>query len=89
MNNPSKAREMMRHLLETFPKHERVNGREVQPGDILVVGQRGPGHAMIVGPRRNTIWHASATHVHYTGWELPAHCKHFATYRLKGRDNFI
>ena len=89
MNNPTKAREMMRLLLAAFPEHERVNDGTAQPGDILVVGQSGPGHAMIVGPRRNTIWHASGTHVHYTGWVLPRHSTHFATYRLKGRDNFI
>ena len=89
MNNPKKAKEMMRLLLETFPQHERVNDNTAQPGDILVMGQEGPGHAMIVGPRKNTIWHAAGHHVHYTGWELPHHCKHFATYRLKGRDTFI
>lgn len=89
MNNPAKARTTMRHLLESFPQHERVNDMRAQPGDILVVGQGGPGHAMIVGTRRNTVWHASGTHVHYTGWSLPPTAKLFAVYRLLNRGSWI
>jgi hypothetical protein len=89
MNNPSEARTTLRHMLEAFPKHDRVNVMSVQPGDILVVGQAGPGHAMIVGPRRNTIWHAGGPSVHYTGWVLPPHSKLFAVYRLRNRDSWI
>ncbi len=89
MNNPAGARSAMHALLGLFPDHERVNVMSVQPGDVLVVGQGGPGHAMIVGPRRNTIWHAGGPHVHYTGWVLPPHSKLFAVYRLLNRDSWI
>lgn len=89
MNNPAKARTTLRTVLEAFPEHERVNVMAVQPGDVLVVGQAGPGHAMIIGPRRNTIWHAGGSHVHYTGWVLPPHSKLFAVYRLLDRNSWI
>jgi len=50
----------MKALLEIYPFHEEVTGPMIQPGDIIVVGplKGGPGHVMIVGPRRNTLWHS-------------------------------
>lgn len=89
MNNPAKARTTLRSVLKAFPALERVNGMAVQPGDVLVVGQGGPGHAMIIGPQRNTIWQAGGPHVHYTGWVLPPHSKLFAVYRLLDRNSWI
>ena len=34
---------------------------KVRPGDVLITGpvKGGPGHAMIVGPEPNTVWHSA------------------------------
>lgn len=70
LHRPKGARAAMRKILRIYSPHERVTGIAVQPADILVVGEPrgGPGHAMIVGPRRNTLWHATPIGVHYTGF---------------------
>lgn len=59
-----------------LPPHKRVrvqDAKTVRPGDILVTGARsgGPGHAIIVGPQRNTLWHATSTGFNKCGWALP------------------
>jgi len=70
LHRPEGARAAMRKILRIYSPHERVTGISVQPGDIFVIGepQGGPGHAMIVGPRKNTLWHATLLGVHFTGF---------------------
>jgi cell wall-associated NlpC family hydrolase len=62
---------------------------ELEPGDLLVVGtsKGGPGHIMIVGPRRNTIWHTTVIPgAHQAGWALgTGYERIYAVYRLKDR----
>jgi len=55
----------------------------VRGGDVLIVGRRtgGPGHAMIVGPDQNTIWHATFPRVQRTGMYLDNDHKVFRVYR--------
>lgn len=57
---------------ETFHL-EQIEGSEVRPGDILVAGPAhgGPSHLMIVGPRKNTVWHCTPQGVQMGGWILP------------------
>lgn len=88
MNNPKVAKKALNGFMaDQFPSHECVNSIRVQPGDVLAVGQGGPGHAMIVGPRRNTLWHVTKGRcVHYTGWVLPPQSQLFSIYRLTDRD---
>lgn len=67
------------------------SGRLVsQPGDLLIVGTNdgGPGHLMIVGVRKNTIWHAAGRGSRFdqTGWSLGDGFERlFAVYRLGDR----
>lgn len=70
LHRPRSARAAMRKILRIYSPNVAVAGIAVQPGDVFVVGapSAGPGHAMIVGPRRNTLWHATPIGVHYTGW---------------------
>lgn len=60
----------------------------VRPGDIVIAGSgsSGPAHAMIVGPRRNTIWHCyPGTGVVQTGISLShGYERLFAAYRVEG-----
>ncbi len=62
----------------------------VEPGDLLIVGTTygGPGHLMIVGVRKNTIWHAAGRGARFdqTGWALGDGFERlFAVYRLGDR----
>jgi cell wall-associated NlpC family hydrolase len=65
----------------------------LEPGDLLVVGTQlgGPGHLMIVGPRKNTIWHAMpGSQVAQCGWCTgDGYERVFAVYRLLDRDAWL
>ncbi len=66
----------------------------LQPGDLLVVGTNngGPGHLMIVGVRKNTIWHAGGRGARFdqTGWALGDGFERlFAVYRLEDRERWM
>jgi len=65
-----------------------VRDHSMQPGDIVVVGppNGGPGHALIVGFRPNTLWHAANPAVHQTGIGfIVGEQKVFRVYRLLNR----
>lgn len=78
-------------FLRHYPENERQDGDLVQPGDILITGPvgGGPGHAMFVGPRENTLWQCSGESVHYTGMHLPDVYRLFAVYRMKDRHTWL
>jgi hypothetical protein len=81
---------VMRQIIRRYPDHITVEDGSVEPGDILVVGPRagGPGHMMIVGHQRNTVWQASADRVHFTGLYLPDSATLFRTFRMVDRENW-
>lgn len=65
----------------------------LQPGDLLVVGTSagGPGHLMIVGAQKNTIWHASNSRQGFcrSGWCLgDGYERLFSVYRLGDRERW-
>lgn len=66
----------LHRIRRALPPHKRLRGaRRAQPGDVLITGHPGggPGHAIIVGTDRNTLWQATkgAGFVR-CGWALPA-----------------
>lgn len=73
MHNPRRARAALRWFFRRYPGSVEVPTLEVEPGDVVITGPRGggPGHALIVGPRENTLWQADGDRVHYTGMFLP------------------
>ena len=81
-----------RYPCDTVFHSERMNAkRVVQPGDVVVVGapQGGPGHAMIVGPRPNTLWHSAHPNVHMTGLSfIVGEQKVYRVYRLHNRESW-
>lgn len=56
-------------LRRGFRPIRAVRDRVLEPGDIIVVGPRrgGPGHALIVGARKNELWHSTRGGVQMTG----------------------
>ena len=72
MHNPRGALAVMKQIADTFAPYERVEGTGiVEPGDVIVVGPQngGPGHGMIVGAQKNTIWHSTGRAVQFTGMD--------------------
>lgn len=71
LNKPAVARAFMRHVLHHYAPIGPVEG-PAQPGDILVTGVAGagPGHVILVGAERNTIWQAGQRSVDQHGWAL-------------------
>ena len=50
--------EVMREIVSLFPAARRIRAA-LEPGDTVVLQYgRGPGHLALVGPERNTLWHA-------------------------------
>lgn len=91
MHDPDRARAGLRWFLERYPRHERIPNGIMQPGDVLVTGPvgGGPGHALIVGPRENTIWQCSGQGVHYTGLALPTSYRLHSIYRMTNRTEWL
>lgn len=73
LHDPAQARAAMLRLRRAYGPADRVDllgdTLMVEPGDVLVTGRAGggPGHAMIVGAQRNTLWEATAPAVRWTG----------------------
>lgn len=84
------AMRALHRIRRALPAHERLRDtRRCQPGDVLITGHPngGPGHAIIVGTERNTLWQAtrSAGFVR-CGWALPSeHSKLYAVLRFCDR----
>jgi len=98
LHNPRAAYKAVAAIRRIYAPAERLrcpHGRlSVQPGDLLVVGtsKGGPGHLMIVGARKNTVWHASnsASGFCQTGWALGDGFERlFAVYRLGDRERWV
>lgn len=80
----------MKRLRELYMPNDPVEDGSLEPADVLVTGPKngGPGHAMIVGPRRNQLWHAAGNEVHTTGFAFFAPFlgnRIFRVYRMRDR----
>lgn len=74
LHDPQGAMAAMRAILRLYQPNEEVPLLDTEAGDVLVVGppHGGPGHAMIVGARPATLYHATASGVQRSGLLLPA-----------------
>lgn len=59
----------MHQIRKLYLPNEPVEDGTVEPGDLLITAPPGggPGHALIAGPRRWELWHATGLCVHRTG----------------------
>lgn len=93
LHDRKKSMKAVAKLRRLFHPAFRVRGRKVQPFDLLVAGPAfgGPGHLMLVGPRRNTLWHCSGgCGTDRAGWALERGYETlFAVYRLADREHWL
>jgi len=89
IHSPKDAWKALNLVLALYPdKFKEVTGNFLEPGDFIIVGPKngGPGHGMIVGHEKNTLWHCVFPGVHYTGWALTTDIhKIFRIYRVEDR----
>lgn len=91
MHNRATAIAAMRELVRRYQPAIKVEGREVQPGDIVVTGMigGGPGHVEMVGPRKNELWHCvPSSGFHQGGWGLFAEQVLWAVYRITDQERW-
>jgi cell wall-associated NlpC family hydrolase len=96
MHDSAGAFAALRRLLTLYGDSERLRAApserlEVEPGDLVVCGAvgGGPGHLMMVGPRRNELWHATAgAGFHQSGWALFTHQRLIGAWRLGGKHSW-
>lgn len=93
LHNTEAAIESVKALRRIYAPAERLNHWLYQPGDLLVVGTTagGPGHLMMVGPKKNTLWHCtSAAKFNQTGWALGLGFERlFGAYRIGDRERWL
>lgn len=60
MHNREGAVASVRLVRRLYPNHEIVTNTVLHPGDVVLTAQPGcgPGHSILVGARRNQLWHA-------------------------------
>lgn len=93
MHSRELALKTIRTLRQLYAPTMRVTDGIIEPADMIVTGQRqgGPGHIMIAGPERNTIWHcANGIGVRQTGFGLAdGYERIFGVYRFTDRERWL
>lgn len=88
-HNKRGAMKAMIKIKRLYPHCKVLRDEPLEPGDLVIVGPPGggPGHAMLVGTEKNTLWHcAPLSGVCKTGWSLIVGNQHiFRVYRAKDR----
>jgi hypothetical protein len=88
-HNKRAAMRAMLKIKRLYPHCKVLRNNPLEPGDLIIVGPPGggPGHAMLVGTEKNTLWHcAPRSGVCKTGWSLIVGHQHiFRVYRAKDR----
>ena len=84
LHNREAAMRVMRIIISLYEPLEEVKDGTLEPGDIIIVGppKGGPGHAMFVGVRKNTLCQATQHGVQLCGLAFPIqYCKLFHIFR--------
>lgn len=83
----------MRLIRRLYWPNDAVRDGSLEPGDVIVMGPAdgGPGHALIVGPQPNTIWHATHLRVQRTGLRIltDGRARVFRVYRMRCRSSWV
>jgi hypothetical protein len=81
----------MRLIRRLYMPNDPVRDGILEPGDTVVVQHGeggGPGHALIVGPDRGTLWHSVYPSVCTTGFGFLANTRVYRVYRMRSRESF-
>jgi len=93
LHSPITAVRGLRAIRRALPANRRIRTLRVQPGDVLITGhpKGGPGHAIIVGTRENTLWQATqGAGYQECGWALPPeYSKLYGVLRFTEREGAI
>lgn len=91
MHNRAGAIKSMRKILSLYQPGENVTDGSLEPGDVIVAGVPGggPGHALIVGERPNTLWHSTHKGVAWTGLSLGAQSEVHGVFRCTDRERWV
>lgn len=88
LHAPATAWAALRAIISRYENAEQVDDGFAEPGDAIIVGHErgGPGHCLIVGSRRNTLWHATPRGVDVSGWGLDSEWQTLkAVYRFRSK----
>lgn len=74
MHTREGAIQTMRKIMKAYSPISQVTDGSIEPGDVIIVSYvgGGPGHAMLVGTDRNTLYHADSVGVVRTGLGIAA-----------------
>lgn len=93
MHSREQALATIKTLRRLYAPNSPVTDGFIEPGDIVVTGhaQGGPGHVMLVGPYRNTLWHCvNEIGVCQTGLGLAdGYETIFGVYRFDDRERWL
>lgn len=83
LHDPEGAQRVVELIRAFYPDHRDLPlaDRCVEPGDVILTGHErgGPGHAILVGARRNTLWQAFRRAVRMGGLGLISHYQEIFT----------
>jgi len=91
MHNAAEAMKVARLIKALYEPNKLVQDNVIEPGDVIVVGpaEGGPGHTLIVGPQKNTVWQVNSWAVCRTGMSfLLADQRRFFVLRCQTRDKW-
>jgi hypothetical protein len=93
MHSREQAIATMRTLRKLYMPNRLVRDGSIEPGDVIVTGPSngGPGHVMLGGPERNTLWHCNeGIGVRMTGIGFVDGAQRiFGVYRFTDREKWI
>lgn len=93
LHDPATALAALRVLRRIYQPCTEVTNGVVEPADVIITKapKGGPGHVMLVGARRNTIWHCNVgVGVVMSGFSLPAEFAQIhSIYRFDDREKWL
>lgn len=97
LHNKEGAINSMKEIIGLYDKAESIDPdtttrTTLQPGDALIVGPKngGPGHCLIVGGKKNRVYHSLDPCVKWTGMKFfSKDQKLFRIYRMSDRDRWV